>query len=95
MRVQAVCMLLWTHAHLRRKPQNVLLKAMVRHASRLPEAYTPQGSTNLLWALHQILPPDVAPFRSSDLPDVQHVFEQHARAVADAVVSTQTLHVLA
>ena len=79
-------MLLWTHAHLRRKPRYPLLQAMVHHATTLPRAYTPQGSANLLWALHQILPPAEGRFRSSEVPDVRAVFQLHARAVATAVV---------
>lgn len=59
---------------------------MLNHAATLPEAYTPQGSTNLLWALHQIMPPVVSAFHSSEVPDIMAVFRRHARAVADAVV---------
>jgi hypothetical protein len=83
--VQAVSMLLWTHAHLRRMPQGQLLVAAVTHARECEDAYTTQGSSNLLWALHVLLPPKR---RFYDIPvrDVVRVFERHSQRVLHAVV---------
>jgi hypothetical protein len=80
-------MLLWSHAHLRRKPQSELLKSMIKHATTQPQAYTTQGSTNLLWALHQVMPPAKMASEDDGTRNVMRVFNRHASAIADAVVS--------
>lgn len=54
--VQAVSMLMWSHAQLRRQPYAVLTSAVIKHAEECTGAYSMQGSTNLVWALHTLMP---------------------------------------
>lgn len=54
--MQAVSMLMWSHAQLRRQPYAVLTSAVIKHAEECTEAYSMQGSTNLVWALHTLMP---------------------------------------
>lgn len=54
--MQAVSMLMWSHAQLRRQPYAVLTSAVIKHAEECAAAYSMQGSTNLVWALHTLMP---------------------------------------
>eukprot|EP00892_Ulva_mutabilis_P008735 jgi/Ulvmu1/6233/UM028_0091.1 len=53
---RAVSMLMWSHAQLRRQPFAVLTSAVIKHAEGCAGAYSMQGSTNLVWALHTLMP---------------------------------------
>ena len=78
-------MLMWSHAQLRRQPYAVLTSAVIKHAEECASAYSIQGSTNLVWALHTLMP-TVPAIPRATTERIASTLRRHAENVLRLVV---------